>query len=637
MIEGLLSYKYQKEDGAEMFRGFSGINAATAPEFVDGSRPIYSLNMTGRYGLYGNRMGYINTRPGFADFPKYGWPAWDDGNPAHVGDVPTNNPVRLWAKWYPGSGLAPTGQTVRLVGAAFQYNNNDGSGWMTPAGANALNATQYPQWMVFGAPGLNKKLFLFVDLFNGLCCWDGTNFWQQTVPLPGGGAVSGLMWLAQSEGRLFVGGNWIDPAGRLYVHYCKPGEVGDPTDPTNTVNWLGPFGGFFPVYAGNRFGEGTRTTALVSDLGRLWVFTEKGRYCVTNAGLSDETVDFYPGYGCISGKTMWSEKGSYFWWDKIGGYEWNLGGNPRDISREIFPLFNNLKFRNAAGDFIAHNYFSFIYLDQYITVARTDLDFVTGDELNTWFVFDLVDRKWNIWNIPATCADICDAGTDLNMLYFGSPVDTNPGGSAQYKTYRFGVDDQTGLPIFDDDGSDDESLWVGGKDGYGSIETRKQYWFLRLRAEASGDTGTIGAKTQFYMDDDDDLAGTITMTNGSPDVVGVNTKFTQDYVAGQAIILRAQRNIGTLPVILTVTDDTNIVLTGNFTGTTGSGDHCKPTRFTWPADPASLPFHKLGFTGRPFGYMSTIEYFIKSQRRISIKTMEGLFRAVDIDSDMPGF
>lgn len=751
-----IPYDYHRSDGPEIFRGFGGIDARIAPEFASGNRPRYALNMTTRLGMFGNKVGYLNTRHGFADQPKHGFPTWSDGG--NVGDVPTANVVRLQAKWSPLTGDAPAGQLVRLVGATFQYNNNDGTGWHTPAGADALNATHYPQWLVFGAPGAGKKLFVFVDQSNGLCLWDGTNFWEQSVPLPGGGNATGFQWVAEQDGRLFVGGDNVDVADRLIVHYCKAGDAGDPTDPTDTVNWSGPFGGFFPCYAGNRFSEGTRTTGIISDRGRLWVFTENGRYVVTDAGLAEEHIDFYPDFGCISGKTMWSSKGSTFWVDKSGAYEWTGGGNPRDISGEIFPLLSTyLRMKNAAGDYVGGRFFSFVWLDHYITVVRSVMEGATGDELNTWLVYDLITRGWQIWPIQATCAAVYKTGLDMHELYFCSPVNLGTQQSPQYYTYSFGKDDQNGgLPVYSDNGSDIYGLVTFGKDAWGAMYQRKQYHFLRTRVSVSGTSGTIGMKANYYIDDDDELIGQITMTNGTDQVIsgslgadkvtngnftgnatgwtlaggwtynanavnkdsngvgtlsqdctevagetyivqftitgmtvgtvtpsvggtsgiavtangtykqlitaattanltftpsntarftidtvsmkkltGTTSKFTRDFLAGQNIITRAQRAVTTLPVIASIENDAMLTLTSNFTGTTETGDYCKPGRFTYPTDPTSSPFHKMVFNGRPYGYFCTLEFLVHSQRQTSLKALTGLAKPIDVDKDTP--
>jgi len=61
--------------------------------------------------------------------------------------------------------------------------------------------------------------------------------------------------------------------------------------------------------------------------------------------------------------------------------------------------------------------------------------------------------------------------------------------------------------------------------------------------------------------------GTVNVTNGSPNVVGVGTEFVANINAGDFFI-----RVGDLPVydVASVTDDTNLVLTGNYAGVTGS-------------------------------------------------------------------
>jgi hypothetical protein len=64
----------------------------------------------------------------------------------------------------------------------------------------------------------------------------------------------------------------------------------------------------------------------------------------------------------------------------------------------------------------------------------------------------------------------------------------------------------------------------------------------------------------------DNIRGTFTLTNGSPNVTaGIGTRFTQDIFRGDTLSVDAS-----LPQILSVTDDSNAVLTANWAGSTGS-------------------------------------------------------------------
>lgn len=81
-----------------------------------------------------------------------------------------------------------------------------------------------------------------------------------------------------------------------------------------------------------------------------------------------------------------------------------------------------------------------------------------------------------------------------------------------------------------------------------------------LESYAGGtDSGLAYYKASSY-------SGTISVTNGSANVVGTGTLFTLDYKVGNRISIK-----GVIYTIATITDDTHMTLTRNYAGTTDSG------------------------------------------------------------------
>jgi hypothetical protein len=458
--------------------------------------------------------------------------------------------------------LSLSGAMLRLVGDLFQYNT--GAGWVDIV--DSLDDSSYPQSMVLSIPdqGDSTRTFMFVDLHNGLCCYDGINFWQQSIPKRSGvGNIAGGQWLAQADGRAFVAGDWIETGEPGIIHYCKAGDPGDHTTPTDTSRWVAPFGGSIPVYMATSRGfkaGTTRCTGLLELQNKIWAFTESGRFRISGAGTSNEYIDYVPGYGCISGKTIVEVDGNFYWWDKTGCYEWAGSGNPRTISNQIFPLMHYLKFTDGNG-LIAQNFYSFVWLKYYITAVRLEGlagipytgAYATG--LNAWLVFDLITRTWHIWNIPSTCAAVLSAGTDFNSLYFASPIVKD----AQYRTYRFAVDDQTGGTVNDDDGENIMSIWLSPKMGSPSY---KHWLNARIRGSLEGGSTPVTANAQVYRDDDMEMPGSITLTNGSKLVLATGLNLSNNVQVGDLICLQDNPGIDSPAEVASLTEWWSVAYTG---------------------------------------------------------------------------
>jgi hypothetical protein len=487
-------------------RGFGGVNAAGPDRDSDPWVAQYAVNWTNRQGLYGNKIGGLSTRPGIAPVDHYNLPGFS-------GEVPTNNPVRALHKFYPSNNITTAGEMCRVVSNQFQVN--DGSGWTNKSGAFTFNnTTAYPQILELGWP--SKHLLIANPgtpaSQGGLYVYDGTNYWKQSIDRYGGASeVNSLRWLCQgSDGRAYVCGDYIDDDEPLVVHYSAPGTVGTHTDPTNKNQWLYPNGGLFLVYAQGPRGKSgpTRITGMAWLNGYVLIFTEVGRYIVSNPGTGSERVDYLPGYGCLNGNLVCEDEysGRVMWWDAYGGYTWTGSGLPSRVSQPIWPHLGNIAMKDGSGDYIAQKMFSFTYLGQWWTQLRTSgLTGIStsstpgelGHDLNTNFIFDFITGQWYIANIPMTCATVAQSGLDLGQMYFASPVDK---GTNQYYTYRYGFDEAASQAVYADHGEDIYAYWKTPKLVGEDLMRKKQYEKIRVNAEVTAGATPIGASIKCYYD-----------------------------------------------------------------------------------------------------------------------------------------
>lgn len=77
--------------------------------------------------------------------------------------------------------------------------------------------------------------------------------------------------------------------------------------------------------------------------------------------------------------------------------------------------------------------------------------------------------------------------------------------------------------------------------------------------------------------------GTVAVTNGSANVVGTSSLFTTEFAVGDIFIVNSD---GTAYIVDTITDDTHLSLTSNYSGTTSSGEAITQKR--WSANYFSL-------------------------------------------------
>jgi hypothetical protein len=68
-----------------------------------------------------------------------------------------------------------------------------------------------------------------------------------------------------------------------------------------------------------------------------------------------------------------------------------------------------------------------------------------------------------------------------------------------------------------------------------------------------------GPSTQYYLAPYKTLSGTVTVTSGSPLVIGSGTTFTADLVTGDTIIINSMRF-----TVLSVNSDTSLTLSSNY-------------------------------------------------------------------------
>jgi hypothetical protein len=492
----------------QYLRGFGGINTSGVDRQMDPWQALYMLNLSTRVGLYGSNFGVLSTRPGFARACKYNLPGF-------AGDVATNYPVRALHKWYPSQEVTSNGEMIRIELGNFEVNN--GSGWTLKNADNLfVNTTARPQMIEAGWP--NKHMFIAMPGTlgspGGLYCYDNNgNFWKQAVPRYGGaGDINSLRWLCVGgDGRLYGCGDYIDADMPLAVVYSAPANAGVYTAPNDTSMFEYPNGGVFLVYAqgpANTSGP-TRITGIAWMQGYIVIFTESGRYVVSNAGTGNEYIDYMPGYGCLSGKLITEDPrgGKIYWWDAYGGYSWSGAGQPTRLTDPIWSLLSALRAVDGGGSYLFPYYFSFFYLDQWWTCVRLDqLPGITasstpgtkGYDLNANFVLDMKTGQWHLYDIPMTDVAICTGGLDLGQMYFSSPVDTL-GSPSQYWTYSYGYDEQTGKLVYDDDGSNILAIWKSTKLAGKDYLRRKRYEKFRLSAGVTAGTTPIGAALNFYV------------------------------------------------------------------------------------------------------------------------------------------
>ena len=402
-------------------------------------------------------------------------------------------------------------KVLKIAGAAgassFQYydpTTDSGSGGGTWTNITAAGYTQgsilglwYPESIVYDVPA--GPYFCWVDPVNGLHVYDGTTDTKQAVPKynpPGGsitGNITGVLWLAQIDGRLVLSGNYVDASQRNVIYYSAAGDY------TKWESHTG--GGQIPLYADDDENSQTRNiTGIVTLHGQLVVFTNDGRFVVSGIGTTNQQVLFYPDYGCVSGKTITKKKNALYWWGKDGAYEWN-GNEPLEIGQLIMPELYTLSLM-ASGTF-----FSFEYEDQWWTCVRRK----DGGYRN--FVFDFATRQWFIFNIPMVAAWSSNTGLlDAGYLYFASPEAVG----GKYYHYIFGVDPLTShVAVYADKvtgaagartGTAIASYWTSGRMDFDDIFT-KNFWLLHARIGTANSTSLSGngsftsARVSYNLDD----------------------------------------------------------------------------------------------------------------------------------------
>jgi hypothetical protein len=507
-------------------QGFRGINASGSGIYGEPFEAAYALNFTNRRGLYGDVIGAITTRNGSADKPKFGLSG-------HTGDVATNNPTRALHKAYPDASLVSNGTVVRVLHDKLQTDT--GSGFSNVAGITFNNTTSNPQVMEVGWP---KKTFLVAmpgtnTSVGGLYVLEETGAaWKQDVPRydptvsPATDNVNSLAWMTQgSDGRVYVAGDYFDKDMRLSVAYSAVGTVGVSTDPTNVNQWTYPNGGVILVYAqGPRnMSAPLKCTGLAWLDGEVVAFTETGRYIIHNPGTGNETVDFQPGFGCISGKLVTEDpkSGKVLWWDTEGGYSWTGAGNPTRMTKQIFPYVGVLTLKDGGGDDCFDKFFSYVWLNQWITCARVTggpgitTSTTAGEKgygLNIRFIYDFLTGCWWFDDVQQTCVAIAHGGSDLGQLYFANEIDFNPSGAAQYKIFSYGYDEQdSNNAVWMDyvagtggsrTGDAIAAIWKSHKLHAGEPERKKRFDFLRLTDVQvnTGGGGAIGATASAFYD-----------------------------------------------------------------------------------------------------------------------------------------
>ena len=87
------------------------------------------------------------------------------------------------------------------------------------------------------------------------------------------------------------------------------------------------------------------------------------------------------------------------------------------------------------------------------------------------------------------------------------------------------------------------------------------------------------------------LPGTVTTINGSPNIVGAGTTFTATFKVGDNI--QVDVNTNNYYEIKTITDNTNLILTSNYTNASGSGFSYKKNEFFTPANACTFTFNEI--------------------------------------------
>jgi len=485
-------------------------------DFVPSHMATDILNMTNRQGIQSYNMGTLSSRPGYADSPKYQLGG-------KVDDTEFDYPSRFFAKFYPGQATAETDgtytykpQVLRLAGAAgssaFQkFDTSDGD-WDNVTADGYVNGSiagsWYPQTLVYDVPA--GPYFCWIDPLNGLHVYDGTTDTKQEIPkYDTAGNITGAMWLAQIDGRLVVTGNYSDTGQRNVLYYSASGDY------TKWESHNG--GGQIALYADDDENSQTRNiTGIVTFHGQLIVFTGDGRFVISGIGTTNQTLRFYPGYGCASGKTISKTQSAIYWWGKDGAYEWN-GNEVIEIGQLIMPQLYTLALSSAL------TFFSFVYEGQWWTNAvRTD-----GAYRN--FVYDFATRQWFIFNIPMVAAWNSQAGLlDAGYLYFASPEAVG----GKYKHYIFGVDPlNSHYPVYGDkvtggtQGGNDRTAtdipfhWTSGRMDFGNYFI-KDFWKIHARIAIANSTSIpaaafTSARVSYNLDDDTGFSDNLDFTQAA--------------------------------------------------------------------------------------------------------------------------
>jgi hypothetical protein len=625
------------ESVPEEYRGFGTLNASGIPELMDPWDAIYALNMTNRIGYFGDQQGILATRPGYAPKPNFGFSTFTDYSPNEETYI-----TRAMKKWYPSSILGAHGQMVRLYNDEIQKLDYGDTAWSTIANGTGLSTAGYPEMVVFGKP---LKTLVIPHPIEGLLCLDNQgNFWHQAIPQgAGGGNISGCMIVAQLNTKLFVMGNYFDEGEGLNVYYCGANNCGVYTDPTSTAQWQYPNGGMFRIYAVNsrdRRSDPMRVTGAAEMAGRLVIFTETGRYIVTAPGTGSERIDYEVGAGCLAPGLVAAHLGRVYWCDTENVYEY-YGGDPLKIGRPVNPLLKHAKFTDDSGNLIVQNFFSFVFHNRiWFNIRTSGLRGISGNYINTNFIFDTERRSWDLWNIPICAATIAESGFDLSRLYFASPESR----SGQYKCHRFMADDQEhpdDAEVFDDDGRDMRAIWRTGRLGGGiDLETvNKKFWFLRFNMDIYKGTHITTARVNQFVDKDDDMPGTITLVNANPshkppitgmEVLGINTKFLRDLRVGQRIAPIGDTLLSGL--VASVKDNTHATLANAYTDAPYTGDWCCFWPVEWPQTKLRTSLQKFGLN-HSAGTNTTIELDIIGSGRLSIKQMELIVEPLPLDQE----
>jgi hypothetical protein len=627
------------EGTPEEFRGFGGVNASGVPEYMNPWDAIYALYFTNRQGVYGDVQGALSTRPGYASGPKYGFPSYAGDNTAGEDSI-----VRGVKKWYPNElflgGTLQNGEAVRLIADRLEHLSGV-AGWLPIPGAESgISTAGYPEMTVFGIP---DKVLVIPHLTEGLMCWDGEHFWKQSIPqASGGGDISGCMYTAQVNGKMFVCGNYFDAGEGLNIYHCGAGNLGTYTNPTSYAAWTTPNGGMFRVYAAHsreKRSDPMRVTGFGEILGRLVIFTETGRYVVTAPGSGMETVDYESGCGCLTGGLISSFMGRLYWWDEENCYEY-YGGDPVPIGSRVNPIARHIKFTDDSGNLIVQNFFSFVFMGQIWNNIRTSgLRGISGNYVNTNLIYDVRRRTWYVWNIPMCAATVAEAGRDLGQLYFSSAEPR----SGKYKSHRFAADDQhSGEAVFSDDGRDITAIWrtprLGGPPEVGMVN--KKWWFMRVNQEVY-DVTHLGFAALFQFLGTDELmpGGLTTGTYTDPIthvidkkvVIGTNTKFLRDLRVGQYIGASAD------PLqngkIASIQDNTHLTLSADWAYTAlSNSEWCAFWKVLWPSDPTRTPVEKFGLN-QTVSARTTFDLTVKGQGRLTVKEMELVCDLLPLDQE----